>query len=265
MIGKRGSVCFNRLLVRPVSSFDDLCADARRCAAPVAGPAPRNRNPYGLPIGDLLFEKRHHTSDVRQAVAQAVLQEEESLRLQRCAHPCAYDFVGGLCHRHLFFRYSSSTTDRIVQQLRSSAWGRVFRRLLRSVAFSDAQKTAIWSRQVAVGMRTPAKAFGSSATPDASLAPASMLTPPKPSSHRHSRLLMTPPFSADASSVPSAAHTPNLCGPFSFTEALHAAAGYESDESGDEHRPEPSGELTVSVCVYFVLAAAAKTRPFALG
>ncbi len=155
------------------------------------------------------------------------------------------------CHQHkrLSCRYTSGVSDKIVQRLRLSAWGRVFRRLLRSAALTDAQKTVIWTRQIALGIRSSARAHSSGHRRHSSseLEQASLSTPSRPLDSRVKPV--TTPFSAAVSSVPTAIGSPGYGLSLSFGEGTQEADAvkYESDESGDEHRPEPSSELIVSV------------------
>jgi hypothetical protein len=46
---------------------------------PKVGWAPGTRNPYGIPIGHLLFEKRHHIDDVRQTLQHQKDANEQAL------------------------------------------------------------------------------------------------------------------------------------------------------------------------------------------
>ena len=59
---------------------------------PKVGRAPAVRNPFGLPIGDLLFEKRHRTKDIRDVLTEKLNEEENAKHVIKCAR-CLSSFL----------------------------------------------------------------------------------------------------------------------------------------------------------------------------
>ena len=233
------------------------CAFTSGCLL-LSGWAPGTRNPYGIPIGDFLFERRHHSQDVKAAALHETITADDSLRHAKRTTP---------------------VSDRILNQLRLSAWARVFRRLQRSVSLTDDQKVAILKRQIAVGVRPPvgslvpsaaARTAASSgvslnasrrsaksrdATGEADRMRASTKSPAHASLNRSRASGRYGPFSPGLSSVPGLSTFGSPAAPvtaqnLSFVDVADDPnfVNYESDESVDNnHRPAPPGEIVVSV------------------
>ena len=159
-----------------------------------------------------------------------------------------------------------------MERLRLSAWGRVFRRLQRSVGYTDAQKASIWRRQIALGVRSP-RITANSVVESVESKVLEDVDEETEVMAAHAAKSLRSPIRAGASTKKSTPYSSVASG---STRALSSTVSfssivpppppgssisyvdvaedpnfirYESDESGDEHRPEPAGELIVAVRV----------------
>jgi hypothetical protein len=153
----------------------------------------------------------------------------------------------GLCR----CRYTTQASDRIVQQLRLSAWARVFRRLQRSTDLTEQQRAAILRRQIAVGIRSSMPQGQASRKTTMASSPGSASGDADSDSGRHAGGKSRPRLASQLSATASTVLPPSsvVSAPLSYYDVQDDPnfVQYESADSGDEHRPAPEGELVVKV------------------
>jgi hypothetical protein len=155
-----------------------------------------------------------------------------------------------------YLRVTQPASDRIVKQLRLSAWARVFRRLQRSVELTEPQRAAILRRQIALGIRSTLPQGQASRKSTSAVSPASSghvdSDSDGDSGKRAAHHVKAAKASVSSAAGPASLPAPSVVSaPLSFIDVQNDVdfVQYESADSGDEHRPQPEGTLVVKVRV----------------